>query len=169
MAEIKIRDVVDVLMTAKDNAERRRVLAERFPDLSGADFERAVAIAKDELHLQRQENQEAADALDIVAQLRESMPDDVSFEDHIRAKADRGDALAAAYLAHLNSPSYRLHSALVDEAFRRHPDWEVHPNGGFKFVGQGTPPAFVDETALIDWLQTNHPAVAREIEQRVQA
>lgn len=168
MTDIKIRDVVDFMANAKGTGEENLLeLDRRFPNLTRDQFERAYQIRKDEVEQRAKAFSAESEMLSKMAGVMKGLPEGTTFDDAVRIKAEQGDAFAVSYLKHINSTEQRTHSALLMAAFLYHPDWHPKENGHIKWIGKGSPPALIDETALIDWLQTNHPALAREIERSI--
>lgn len=141
----------------------------KFPQASSAEVDRGFDIACDELEQEGRDHLKGADALTQAAKLLDGMPAGTKFADAVRVKAENGDPLAVALRDHANSIESRIHEALFEKAIDLHPDWERSKPGRFRWIGATSCPITLDQTNLVDWLQTNHPSVAREIERSISA
>lgn len=165
MSIIKITDVVSFIVSMKGQKLETMLLkiADRFPDLTNEQMERALAIAVDEMERRGREALREAEELGVMASVFDGLPEGTTFDDACKIKAEAGDEFAIAWLAQVNSPEYRTRMALLNAAFDAHPDW-TREGDHIRYVGAGEMPATLDETALIDWFQTHHPDRASQIE-----
>ena|SRR5258708_39680490 len=172
----KTQDVVAALSLAIDhNTERQpklsipdllKGLLKQFPGISKEQLERACFIEADE------KGQDAIDAAQdyeqhrLLGTLFDGLRETITFGEAVEIKAASGNEIALWAQKQINSPEYRVGSALLLAAEAAHPLCKMNDDaqGRVSWIGDGDMPT---ESAMIDWFQMHYPTEAREIEARL--
>ncbi|KWV50481.1 hypothetical protein AS156_14240 [Bradyrhizobium macuxiense] len=139
-------------------------LGEQFPDAGLDQIEAAFKIAASDADETARRLQREAAALEGMGELLDGMPKGTTVRQAAEIKAKRGDQLAIAFLAHINSPEVRIGEALWRAACEADPRWSKRGEGAYAWKGKGEPPS---GEMMIEWFQTTHPTEARRIEAEV--
>jgi hypothetical protein len=162
----KITDIVAVISKMKDLTAEQMFdrVGELFPDAKLEQIDRAFRIAADDEREEARRLTREADAIDHVRPVFDGMPKNTTLREAAESKTQLGDPVATALLAHLNSPTVRLSSALWVAACEADTERWRKSERGFRWIRKGKPP---ECNEMIDWFQMTYPAKAREIEQEI--
>ncbi|WP_377005985.1 hypothetical protein [Bosea vestrisii] len=162
-----VRQVVDGLPV--NNAcgpSLSAALSGAIPDAPPDDLRRELAEVAIKMKAEAEENASRQAQMESADHLFDGMPDDMSFEEAVRIKAEAGDLTATAWLRALNSPDHVGRMALLDAAVEAPPGWRRE---GLRYVRREGSDGPVYDVSLVDWFKRTYPREAAEVERAAAA
>jgi hypothetical protein len=171
MSKINTTEVVALLRKIlKDQGpiDPTDAVAERFPHLTVDQYRRALDVWQAEIEVECEEatRKYEKDMRDCeeAEHIFEGLVD-VNFGEAVAIKAAQGDPIALKWQRAMATKESRTRSALLDATVDLHPDWSREGHI-ITWNGVGVMPS---EDQMLDWIQMNHPKIARAIEDAIEA